>query len=446
MKRPMKTKLSGSGKYLALTGALICGLITLGSWGLRADTSAPFFVDLPNSESPNLPTGQAHVDVVFAIDCSGSMGPVIETAKRKVWTIVNEIAKAKPAPVLRIGLIGYGDSDHTFREFPLSDDLDTVYKNLMTFKDEGWSEEYVGLAVHKATTEMAWSDSVSTTLKVIYVLGNETARQGPEQFDYAKTSPFAATKNIIVNAIYCNAGGSSSTAMNINPPNAAANPATPSVKHAPGTPQVQQFRSVQPALARAAPLDGEIATWMEMASLGKGQFLEINGDGGTVNIPTPYDAELIKLNNELNATYIPYGAAGKAGIANQATQDANASSVGGASTMAYRAQSKGSSLYNNRGWDLVDASRDKEFDWSKVKTEDLPESLKGKTLEERQKIVAQNAARRAELQTQIHAVGDKREAYLLTEIKKQNLDNKNAFDEQVKRSINQQGQAKGFQF
>src|SRR3954452_15936111 len=85
-----------------------------------------------------------HIDVVFCVDCSGSMGPVIEAAKQKVWSIVNEVARARPSPVLRIGLLGYGNADATYRRFDLTDDLDEVYKNLMTFKDEGWGDEYVG--------------------------------------------------------------------------------------------------------------------------------------------------------------------------------------------------------------------------------------------------------------------------------------------------------------
>jgi hypothetical protein len=91
---------------------------------------------------------------VFAIDCSGSRGPVIETAKQTVWDIVNQVAKAKPAPILRIGLYGYGNGDRTSGKFDLSDDLDEVYKNLMAFKDEGWSEEYVGFIINKATWDL----------------------------------------------------------------------------------------------------------------------------------------------------------------------------------------------------------------------------------------------------------------------------------------------------
>src|SRR4051812_1456111 len=63
-----------------------------------------------------------HVDIVFCIDRSGSMSGVIETAKKKVWSIVNEVAKAKPSPVLRIGLIGYGSGERLTHELALTDD------------------------------------------------------------------------------------------------------------------------------------------------------------------------------------------------------------------------------------------------------------------------------------------------------------------------------------
>ncbi|RYG68034.1 VWA domain-containing protein, partial [bacterium] len=53
------------------------------------------------------------IDIVFAIDCSGSMGGVIETAKQKIWDIVNQAAQAKPTPQLRIGLLAYGNGSRT---------------------------------------------------------------------------------------------------------------------------------------------------------------------------------------------------------------------------------------------------------------------------------------------------------------------------------------------
>jgi hypothetical protein len=427
-------------KRALLAGVLVGGALAASSWNGRADATkkddiAPDMAALrPSSD------GQAHIDVVFAIDCSGSMGPVIETAKKKVWTIVNEIAKARPAPVLRIGLIGYGDADRVFRSFPLSDDLDTVYGNLMTFKDEGWSDEYVGLAVHKAVTEMNWSQAMNIDLKVIYVLGNETARQGPKEFDYGVTAPQAAAKNIIVNAIYCNARRGNINNMMNNAPGVAPR----NSKSSPPAPQQQQ--AVTRSAAASTPLDGEVMTWMEMALLGKGKFLEIAGDGGAITIPTPYDKVMIALNTALNDTYIPYGARGPAGKANQLAQDSNATAVGGMANAATRVQAKGGGLYNNRGWDLVDASREKDFDWSKVRDEDLPVELRGKSAEERKQLVEQHAQKRAALQAQLGALGRKRDEYTAAEIKKQNLNTGNAFDDAVRRTIIEQGNARGFVF
>lgn len=337
-----------------------------------------------------------HIDVVFCIDCSGSMGPVIETAKQKVWAIVNEIARAKPSPVLRIGLIGYGDADRQFRKFDLSDDLDEVYKNLMTFKDEGWGDEWVGLVIHKATTEMKWSEG-KQTLKVIYVVGNETARQGPEEMDYTKTAPAAIKKDIIVNAIYCG-----------------------DCDHETATP-----------------------TWKELAKLADGQYAEIAATGGAVSIQTPYDRELEELSRKLNETYVAYGAKGDEHKKNQVQQDANAARVGGA---AERALAKCAGQYRNEHWDLVDACKEKEFDWTKVKDEDLPEEMRKMTLEERKAFVEKKARERAEIQNKIKELSAKRGEFIKEQMQKQGLKGDKAFDEAVRKALVEQAEKKGFQF
>lgn len=337
-----------------------------------------------------------HIEMVFAVDCSGSMGPLIDAAKRKVWSIVNEIAKAKPTPVLRIGLIGYGNGEGPFRTFPLSEDLDEVYKNLMTFKDEGWGSEYVGLAIHRSTSEMQWAEG-SKHLKVIYVLGNETARQGPELFDYAKTAPAAIQKGITVNAIYCGSAG------------------------------------------------GE-ETWREIARLADGQYLAIAETGGTVAVSTPYDKQLDALSGKVNRTYLAFGINGQVRQQNQIAQDANARQVGGAASAADRALAKSSAQYNNRLWDLVDACKEKDFDWSKLKDSDLPEEMRKLTLAERKAYVRKKAAERTTIQNQIRELSVKREAYIQQEMKRQGVSGDKALDEAVRRTVVEQAKRKGFRF
>src|SRR3954468_20283844 len=133
---------------LALTALFASWLLSPVAFAADAPKAEPAKAEPAKADAAGKPADdRPHIDVVFCVDCSGSMGPVIETAKQKVWAIVNEVARAKPSPVLRIGLLGYGDHDRQFRQFDLTDDLDDVYKHLVTFKDEGWGDEYVGLAV-----------------------------------------------------------------------------------------------------------------------------------------------------------------------------------------------------------------------------------------------------------------------------------------------------------
>src|SRR5688500_5008801 len=121
-----------SGFALAVSGAL-------GRDAAPAQKPAPA-APAPAAAAPAggevKPDDKPRIDVVFCIDRSGSMGGVIETAKKKVWSIVNEIAKAKPAPELRIGLIGYGEGERVIHQLDLTGDLDEVYKQLTTYRDD----------------------------------------------------------------------------------------------------------------------------------------------------------------------------------------------------------------------------------------------------------------------------------------------------------------------
>lgn len=340
-----------------------------------------------------------HIDIVFCIDCSGSMGPVIESAKQKVWAIVNQTAKAKPTPVLRIGLFGYGDFDKRSRAFPLTDDLDEVYKNLMTFRDERWGTEWVGWAVKRATDDMKWSEG-RQVLKVIYVVGNETAHQGPDDLDYTKTAPAAIAKGIIVNAIYCG---------NIDPTT--------------GPP-----------------------SWREMAKLADGRYMQIAGDGGVIAVNTPFDDELGKLSSKLNTTYCAYGPAGAGGQQNQAAQDQNAAGLG-KHVAAERAMAKAApAQYTNARWDLVDRSRQKDFKWAEIKDEQLPEELKKLPPQERQAYVEKLGKERDAIQQQIKELASKRDAYLKEETQKKGLTGDKAFDNAIRESLKEQAQKKGYEF
>jgi Mg-chelatase subunit ChlD len=338
------------------------------------------------------------VDVVFCIDRSGSMQQVIDTAKRKVWTIVNEVARAKPAPVLRIGLVGYGSADREFKVFPLSSDLDKVYEDLMTFKTDMGGDEWVGAAIKKAVDEMAWSTG-KKDVRILFMVGNETAAQGRPELLYNVTAPQAIAKDITVNAIYC------------------------------GTPRGEEER-----------------TWREVAALADGQYSVIDLSGGAVTVATPFDQELNALSGKLNGTYVAFGRRAVDGLRKQAAADRAAEESGGAPTAAARAAAKASSNYDNRAWDLVDASKDKAFRLEAVKEEELPAEMKAMSPDQRKAHLEAKAKERAELQKKIAELGAEREKFIAAEIKAKNLDQNKAFDQAVQKAVRDQASKKGLSF
>lgn len=330
------------------------------------------------------------VDVVFCVDRSGSMEQVIETAKRKIWTIVNEVAQQKPTPILRIGLIGYGSADQDIKFFPLTTDLDKVYQDLSTFKCDMGGDEWVGWAIMQATDRMEWATE-KKALKMIFMVGNETAMQGTEANFYTKTAPLALKKGITVNAIYC-----------------------------------------------GKPAPDEEKTWRELASISDGIYTQIDLSGGEVTIQTPMDKQLVDLNQKLNATYLGFGRRGKDGLKQMEEADRQTHATGAAPAAAARVEAKAAAVYNNATWDLVDASKEKEFDLKRVKTEELPAEMQKMSPEERSAYVAKKQSEREAIQKEIQKVSAERAKFIAEEMKKQNLSADASFDQAVRRTIQEQ--------
>jgi hypothetical protein len=141
------------------------------------------------------------------------------------------------------------------------------------------------------------------------------------------------------------------------------------------------------AIGRAVDLDITVTTihcgdrdsgingsWHSGASIGNGYYHTINHNQAVIDPDTPYDQLISELNNELNTTYISYGIDGKKSLANQRLQDGNALGLSNAAFNS-RASVKLSGNYNNRGWDLVDASKEKDFNIGDINRQHLDKRL-----------------------------------------------------------------------
>ena len=145
------------------------------------------------------------VEVVFCLDTTGSMGGLIEGAKQKIWSIVNQIASGQPIPEVKVGLLAYRDRGDAYitKLFDLTTDLDEVHKNLTGFKAEGGGDtpESVNQALNESVAKFKWSKE-KDTLRIIFLVGDAPPHMDyKDDVKYPESCKLATAQGIIVNKI-----------------------------------------------------------------------------------------------------------------------------------------------------------------------------------------------------------------------------------------------------
>lgn len=340
------------------------------------------------------------VQIALLLDTSSSMDGLIEQTKRQLWTVVNAFQNARrdgQAARLEIALYEYGNdglsSEGGFirQVMPLTTDLDRVSEQLFALKTNGGSE-FCGQVIQKATQQLEWSKD-RKDLKLIYIAGNEPFSQGPVAFKTALGS--AKEHGIVVNTIHC------------GPPEVGAN-----------------------------------TGWAEAARLAGGQPFNIDQNRAVAMIAAPQDEEIAKLGVELNKTYLGYGRSGAEAKKRQVAQDANASTNAVSATT--RAMSKASRLYDNSSWDLVDGTKQGKVKLEALKDEDLPEELRGKSVEERKAVLEAKEKERAELQARIQQLSAERQKYLAGKEQEQAAQGGDTLDKAILQSVKTQAKEQSF--
>ena len=314
------------------------------------------------------------VEVAFVLDTTGSMGGLLEGAKRKIWSIATSVVDANPDADIRIGLVAYRDigDEYVTKTFDLTTDIQDIYANLLELKARGGGDwpESVNEALDVAVNKLQWTKG-NDTHRIVFLVGD-----APPHMDYAqdtkypKTLAVARQRDIVVNAVL--AGGARDTER----------------------------------------------VWKDVAQLGDGRFIPIPQDGGElVVIETPYDDEIIILQNDINRTVIPYGPQKVQKRVEEKTRQLSqvaAAAPSSASDMAsyLNKRAKVSSEAVTGDGDLVSAVASGRATLGSVKDEELPDEMRKLSPEQRKTELEKQTQTRKSLNEKLATLVQKRDAFV----------------------------------
>jgi Mg-chelatase subunit ChlD len=374
----------------------------------------------------NLPN-KAKMEIVFVVDTTGSMGGLIDGAKKTIWSIVNDISAAQPKPEIKIGFVPYRDKGDAYvtQTYDLTADLDAAFSTLQKFSASGGGDmpEHVSAGLHDAVAKMKWTQGGSADkalYQVIFLVGDCPPHTDYDDgLDYKGEVDKAAQKGIFVNAIRC--GNNSDTEK----------------------------------------------VWMEISKKGNGSYFSLAQTGGVVEISTPYDDEMVKLGAELETTTIarrgmegarreslasggfthfavgPTFGGGAAPSASEMEADVTSGAVyarGGKSNYIARQSFNAKSGQIYAAFDLVtDVVNGRKI--ADIKEDEWPEDLKKKPLAERRTLLEQKVAQRKAIQAKLTALETKRSAFLRAEAEKTGA--KDGFDQKLMGAMRSQAGGRG---
>jgi hypothetical protein len=125
------------------------------------------------------------------LDTTGSMGGLIEGAKRKIWSIATTIADSNPDADIRMGLVAYRDigDEYVTKAFGLTADIQDLYADLLELKARGGGDwpESVNEALDVAVNKLQWTAD-GDVRRIIFLVGD-----APPHMDYAQDTKYPVT-------------------------------------------------------------------------------------------------------------------------------------------------------------------------------------------------------------------------------------------------------------
>lgn len=332
--------------------------------------------ELPSPSAPTATTTASTeplIQLAILLDTSGSMDGLIDQARCQLWTAVSEVAKASRdgRPVrLEIAVYQYGTefvskSQGALRQVcGFTDDLDEVSAALFGLKVKG-GEEYCGEVISRAAADLDWA-SQSDVYKSIFIAGNESFQQG--EVTFASALPQLNERGVVVNTIFC---------------------------------QSPKYQADE--------------VWELAARTSGGRYSLIDHNHHLPNIPTPMDEDLVKLNEEMNETFVWFGKGADQAAANQKQQDANARGLS-AHAFAARMSSKIGHLYHHVDHDLIDALEHEKVNLAKMPVEKMPETLQAMSAEQRMTYLNGLMSQRQSIRRRMADVISRRHTFLMSQL------------------------------
>ncbi|MBN1946970.1 MAG: VWA domain-containing protein [Bradymonadales bacterium] len=392
-------------RHLAVIAAFVCL-----SWSLKAEEQSteptspapadPSVVTTPSTQAP-----RPRIEVVFALDTTGSMSGLIAAAKEKIWSIATTLATAEPTPEIRMGLVGYRDrgDDYITTRIQMTDDLDAIYSQLMSFQAGGGGDgpESVNQALREAVHNFEWSTD-SNTYRVIFLVGDAPPHMDYDEVQYPTTLSEANRRGIFVNTIQCG-----------------------------------QWQETTPV-------------WVEIARLGEGHFFQVEQSGGAIVASTPFDEELAQLARDLDATRIFYGTEEE--LAESRRRDAITAGIyveGSVSAQARRAlfntsDSGGGNFLG--GNELVDDWANNRVDLEELEASALPADIRSMSHDQRIAHLSQMNQRRQEIAARIQELGQQRQEHLAAIAREQAASGEVVLDDAIYGAIREGASHSGIDF
>ena len=312
--------------------------------------------------APTPQTTAHRVDLVFAVDTTGSMGGLLDGAKRTVWSIATHIKQTDPQADLHVGLVAYRDygqgDDYTTKDFPLSGDMDAVFAELSSYVAAGGGDvpEDVDAALYDAVHKMQWRDGAK---KLVFLVGDAppASRGEVPRFDVSVRE--AASLQIAVNTVRC---------------------------------------GEDPDTAQA---------WKQIASIGHGEFSTIRQDGGVNQVATPYDDKLRELSATVDNSAVIYG--------DSAVHSSYRASMGAAATAPAAAAADRAAYYKDgtrNEADVLGKVTSGELSIDALDEQKLPPDIRAMPKATRKAEIDRRADARDKALQEIQQLNEQRGAYL----------------------------------